>query len=70
MTGHLKPAGCINSIPPILLSLLQRKIQSPTHFLKSGTHDLANRNPESEFLEPLLLEEQHPHYFAIYVVFK
>ena len=62
-TGHLKPEWGIWLITSILFSLW-REILSPSLFLKSGTHDSANRNLESELLKLLLLEKiESSHYF-------
>lgn len=45
---------------------LGREILSPILFLKSATHDSANRNLESELPKPLLLEKiESSHYFEI-----
>jgi hypothetical protein len=49
-----------------LFSLLQRENLSSIFFLNTGICDSANRNSESELLEPFLLEEKHPPYFGVY----
>ena len=56
---------CEECITSTLFSL-GREILSLILFLKSGTHDSANRNLESELPKPLLLEKiESSHYFEI-----